>query len=168
MSRRVKTAGGIRRALRSNARRVANAGIAELRAKCPVRTGKMKRSISRQQSGNTYNMAARVRYAPYVVRYHQAVTRGVGKMRQRIRSRRNDLIIVAPRSDYGGRFRPHRVSGSRTMRASKQGTLMLLEFSDALPVSILRGLTRQVAIFDRSQRQLERYFRKIRRRVFVL
>lgn len=42
---------------------------------CPVRTGRMKRSITLHRTSDGFNLGARVYYAPYVRRYHDAVAR---------------------------------------------------------------------------------------------
>ena len=56
----------------------------------------MKRSISRRQRRNLYNIAARVYYVPYVARYHKAVTNSVELMERRIRSRKNRIVLRPP------------------------------------------------------------------------
>lgn len=65
----------LNRQAKRNLRKVADRTTRKLREDCPVRSGKMRRSISRRQSGNEYDIGARVDYRYYVRTYRAAVRR---------------------------------------------------------------------------------------------
>lgn len=80
--------------MRSNLRKLANRTTRKLREDCPVRSGRMRRSITQRQSGATYDIGARVDYRYYVSSYKRAVRavrratlRKVGRQYMTIRTR---------------------------------------------------------------------------------
>lgn len=63
------------RKVRRNLREVANYTTRKLREDCPVRSGRMRRSVTQRQSGQRYDIGARVDYRYWVSSYKRAVRR---------------------------------------------------------------------------------------------
>lgn len=74
------------RKARRNLRNVADHTTRILREECPVRSGQMRRSITRRQRGAEYDIGARVDYRYYVRTYKRAV-RQAARAARRMRSR---------------------------------------------------------------------------------